>query len=233
MSRHRNPRAGYHPAPPRGFLPRAWRRSAYAWSSSPELRWAARQRGADPCGTRAGGRRNRRVEGGWPVRSRIGTSSGRALRQHVIPPTKMGMTAELVSAWPMTIMLPTMIRPWTEQTPVRWTACRPIAAPSPARCGRGAGVTRGGGAATSRTRPDIRPADHSRRIVGSVPAAAVDPPPQVRHRSGRTMKQTRRRKRRVRIHVPRTAAGARLAQCASAAMKQSIAPPQGCDARPS
>ena len=39
-----------------------------------------------PDGTRTGGRRNRRVGRGWPVRSRIGTSSGRALRQRVIPP---------------------------------------------------------------------------------------------------------------------------------------------------
>src|SRR6476661_6474479 len=41
MSRRQNLLVGYRPAPRRGFLPRVWRRSACASSSSPELRYAA------------------------------------------------------------------------------------------------------------------------------------------------------------------------------------------------
>jgi len=53
---------------------------------------------------RAGGQLNRRVERGWPVRSRIGGWSGRTLRLLIIPHLKMGMNAELVRGCRPSIM---------------------------------------------------------------------------------------------------------------------------------
>jgi hypothetical protein len=148
----------------RGSPPRAWRRSTYAWSSSTELQWAARQRGADPRGTRVGGQRNRRVGRGWPVRSRIGTSSGRALRQRVIPPRKMGMDADFFSAWPMRFMLPTIIRPWRPEPDPGEVDCLPTRSRQPIPAPPGA--RRGGSPARERRRPSRTPIPPKPRSAG-------------------------------------------------------------------
>src|SRR5690348_6092051 len=198
MSRHRNPQADYHPAPPRGFPPRAMRRSTYASSYRTELRTAARRRRAHPRGTRTGGRRNRRVELGWSVRSRIEASSGRALRQRVIPCWNMGMTAELDSVWSKWIMRPTLVRPW-----------RPGPGPGEEDClepGRGSRPRRAASAARAVTSqrqrtpsPDLTPPDPlARPDRGPSPLpvltlrAADGFPPTLRNVTGAaaTMKQT-------------------------------------------
>ena len=75
MSRHRNLRGDYRPAPPRGFLPRVWHRSTYVWSCSPELRCAAGCRVRNSIHSRGksrnmrAGRRPKRLAGtGFPIR---------------------------------------------------------------------------------------------------------------------------------------------------------------------
>src|SRR5271166_41804 len=66
MSRRQNLRADYRPAPQRGFLPRAWRRSAYVSSSSTELRYAVLVRVPDRLQVSTGGRLKRLAGGGPP-----------------------------------------------------------------------------------------------------------------------------------------------------------------------
>src|SRR5471030_3240465 len=66
MSRHRNLQVGYRPTPQRGFLPRAWRRSACASSSRPELRCAAGMREPDLRGVSVSGRLARLAGRGPP-----------------------------------------------------------------------------------------------------------------------------------------------------------------------
>src|SRR3954447_3756752 len=87
MSRRQNPRVGYRPAPRRGFLPRAWRRSACASSSSPELRYTVLMHAPDLLWASVGGRLERLAGRGPPE------GSGKRWRSDhttAIPPSKRG-----------------------------------------------------------------------------------------------------------------------------------------------
>ena len=196
MSRRRNLLAGYHPAPPRGFLPRGWRRSACAWSSSPELRYAARRRGAIPMRARIGGRLERLAGRGSPVRSRIGKSSGRTRRTACHPIAKMGDCRRIRTGLALRgSSASASIGPWhraafrcgtapgeVELPPARSRRPTPARHLSPRETGRDAGddADRGG----RRPSPTSIPAETvSSRITGhrfrrqSARAAADNPPP--------------------------------------------------------
>src|ERR1700710_1616037 len=102
MSRHRNLQVGYRPAPRRGFLPRAWHRSACASSFSLELRYAVAMREPDLLRVSVSGRLARLAGRGPPEVS--GWWSIHATR---MPPEKPGESpnsdghsvARFISSW--------------------------------------------------------------------------------------------------------------------------------------
>ena len=145
---------------------------------------------------------------GWPIRSRIGKSSGRTLRQPVIPPWKMGIAVELVRVGRTAIMVATVSGP--ARSGRRSVPERPQVKATAWQLNRGGRPRRADSAARAMTRqrrmltlPGPRPAEHLARTVhgpslppDSVPVAAGRPAsPRCVTGAAGTMKQTGERRK--------------------------------------